>query len=370
MFKYARYVLTALCLVLPCSNICAKLIDFSFTNPASPFGSLCIGAIQTGLYTITNNVPNHPIKINYIRIQNNDALPTAASEIITAPTNSCVAGTRLAGGASCNILVKLQPLAGTLNQSFNRVLQVGVDSRQVEIDAPITAAVNCTKPTPPTPEDSPLAPYPLLYPIAILSYAGVTNTGNSVVANGDVDVYKTSVTGLTTVPPGNPGLVKTGGIYISDVPPFAQAGNPNAAGSYFYTQQNLTCPASNNLTGQVLGVGLAASLAPGVYCFDTSAQLNGQLTLAGVDSNSTYTFQIGSTLTTASDSSVVLTGGVITDNINWIVGTSATLGTGTAFQGIIAAAASISLNTGASLNGRAWALGGAVTLQNNAITPF
>lgn len=65
----------------------------------------------------------------------------------------------------------------------------------------------------------------------------------------------------------------------------------------------------------------------------------------------------------------VLSGGVTNGNVNWAIGSSATLGTGTAFQGIIDAAASITLNTGASLAGRAWALNGAVTLDSNPVNP-
>src|SRR6185369_17216275 len=78
-------------------------------------------------------------------------------------------------------------------------------------------------------------------------------------------------------------------------------------------------------------------------------------------------FQIGSTLTTASGSAVILANGGSACNIYWLVGSSATLGTGTSFRGNILAAASITLTTGSSLQGRALADTGAVTLDSNAV---
>jgi hypothetical protein len=110
----------------------------------------------------------------------------------------------------------------------------------------------------------------------------------------------------------------------------------------------------------------AVTLPPGVYCFTaTSAQLTGTLTLSG---NGVYIFQIGTTLTTASNSSVRLAGGAMAANVFWQVGSSATLGTNTAFVGSIIATVSDTVNTGARVDGRVFALTGAVTLDTNAIT--
>ena len=78
-----------------------------------------------------------------------------------------------------------------------------------------------------------------------------------------------------------------------------------------------------------------------------------------------YTFLIGSTLTTAASSKVVLTGGVT--DINWAVGSTATLEETSTIQGIFNAIESIAVGSGASIEGRAWALNGAVTLDDNAI---
>ena len=87
-----------------------------------------------------------------------------------------------------------------------------------------------------------------------------------------------------------------------------------------------------------------------------------------VKTNPQFVFEIGTTLTTASAAAVHEINGGNIDNIFFQVGTSATLGLGTAFIGTIIASASDTLTTGVSLNGRAIALNGAVTLDTNAVT--
>ena len=126
-------------------------------------------------------------------------------------------------------------------------------------------------------------------------------------------------------------------------------------------------PSQVNLTGQNLG-GLV--LPPAVYSFATSAQLTGVLTLNGLGNTAAqWVFQIGSTLTTASNSAVLLINGANGNNVFWAVGSSATLGTNSVFAGNIVALTSITLNTGATITcGRALARNGAVTLDNNVIT--
>jgi hypothetical protein len=112
------------------------------------------------------------------------------------------------------------------------------------------------------------------------------------------------------------------------------------------------------------------TLTPGVYSFSSSAQLTGNLFLNFLGNpNSQFVFQIGSTLTTASNSSVSVLNGAGGDGLFWQVGSSATLGTGTAFAGNIIADQSITLNTGATIIcGRAIALNGAVTMDNNTVS--
>ena len=105
-----------------------------------------------------------------------------------------------------------------------------------------------------------------------------------------------------------------------------------------------------DLTGQDLG-GL--TLVPGVYCFSTSAQLTGTLTLdAQGDPDAVWVFQTGSSLTTASNAVVDVINGGSACNVFWQIGSSATLGTSTAFAGSILALTSITSNTSVSLSGQ------------------
>ena len=124
-------------------------------------------------------------------------------------------------------------------------------------------------------------------------------------------------------------------------------------------------PAGNDLTGQDLG-GL--TLTAGAYGFSSSAQLTGQLTLdAAGDPNAQFVFEIGSTLTTASASSIRLINGASPCNVYWQIGSSATLGSTTAFEGNLMAHTSITVNNGSTVQGRVLASTGAVTLDNNVI---
>jgi hypothetical protein len=114
---------------------------------------------------------------------------------------------------------------------------------------------------------------------------------------------------------------------------------------------------------------LAATLGPGVYNDPTSFAITGILTLnAGGNADAVWIFQAGSTLITATNSQVVLTNGARAENVFWQVGSSATLGTSSLFAGSILAHDSITLETGASVDGRLLALGAHVTLLNNTVT--
>ena len=88
------------------------------------------------------------------------------------------------------------------------------------------------------------------------------------------------------------------------------------------------------------------------------------------DPNAEFVFQMGSTLTVATGSSVVMINGGQAQHVWWQVGSSATLGTGSSMLGNILASASITLTTGASVQGRVLAQSGAVTMDTNAIVGF
>lgn len=95
----------------------------------------------------------------------------------------------------------------------------------------------------------------------------------------------------------------------------------------------------------------------------------GNVTLDGQgDVNAVFIFQIGSTLTTIGSTQVILSGGTQAQNVFWQTGSSATLGTNSIFQGTIMALQSITLDTGATLTGRALARNAAVTMDSNTVT--
>ncbi|HEY8664341.1 MAG TPA: ice-binding family protein [Propionibacteriaceae bacterium] len=111
------------------------------------------------------------------------------------------------------------------------------------------------------------------------------------------------------------------------------------------------------------------TLKPGVYNSAAAIGLSGVLTLdAAGNRNAVWVFQAGSTLITASGSKVVKLNGAQSCHVYWQVGSSSTLGTNSTFIGTIMALTSISLQTGAKLDGRALARNGAVTLDTNTIT--
>lgn len=190
---------------------------------------------------------------------------------------------------------------------------------------------------------------------AVLGSTTVTNTGASVV-NGDLGVSPgTAVTGF---PPGS--VTPPGTIHAADA--VALQAQNDATAAYLTLASE---PCTQNLTGQDLG---GMTLTTGVYCFDTSAQLTGTLTLdAGGNAGAVFVFKMGSTLTTAGASSVLVTNGGVDCNVWWQVGSSATLGTTTAFAGNILALTSIALTTGANVSGRVLAQTGAVTMDTNII---
>ena len=201
---------------------------------------------------------------------------------------------------------------------------------------------------------------------AVLGTSTVTNDHSP--PNSSTQIYgNLGVTPGTSITGFYPdGTVSGGTIHTNDG--VAQLALTDAAAAYSTLSNPTLTPSTANLTGEDLGtVGV---LTPGVYSFSSSAQLTGALTLnfAG-QQNAAFIFQIDSTLTTASSSSVIVENGVSTDSIYWVVESSATLGSSTTFVGNILAKDSISLDSTATiLCGRAIALDGAVTMIDNKIS--
>lgn len=188
---------------------------------------------------------------------------------------------------------------------------------------------------------------------AVLGGSTVTSAGLTTV-DGDLGVAPgTAITGFP------PGLV-TGTIHAGDVLALQAQGDLTLA---YDALAGAVCDVV--LTGMDLG-GL--TLTPGVYCFSASAPLNGVVTLDGQGNpDAVFVFQIGSTLLAALGSSVQLVNGAEADNVFWQVGSSATLSADVAFKGNVIALSSITLSAGASLDGRALARTGAVTMDTSHV---
>ncbi|HEX5898595.1 MAG TPA: ice-binding family protein [Solirubrobacteraceae bacterium] len=185
---------------------------------------------------------------------------------------------------------------------------------------------------------------------AVLAGQTVTNIGPSAI-NGDLGVAPgTAVAGLLPV---------VGRIHAAD----AVAGQ---------AQSDLTT-AYDDAAGRTAPLAASAdlgglTLTAGLYNSASSIGLTGALTLdAQGDPNAVFVFQAGSTLITAAGSHVNLINGAQPCNVFWQVGSSATLGTTSVFAGTIMALTSISMNNGVTVQGRALARNGSVTLINDTI---
>jgi hypothetical protein len=208
-----------------------------------------------------------------------------------------------------------------------------------------TAAVACSS----------IVPLGTACSFGILGATPVVSSVGPTIVTGDVGIWPAA--SITGFPPGT----LTGTKHAADAVAMAAQGD-------LTTAYNFAAAAAG---GAVLTADIGGqTLAPGVYK-TTSAQptlgITGNLTLSGPASG-VWIFQIVSTLTTAAgNSQVIMAGGATAHNVFWQVGSSATLGTNTIFQGTIMAQASITLTTGATLNGRALARTGAVSLDSNPV---
>jgi LPXTG-motif cell wall-anchored protein len=192
---------------------------------------------------------------------------------------------------------------------------------------------------------------------AVLAGSTITNTGSTTIggsAGGNIGVHPGS--SITGFPPG----IVSGTIHTADAT--AQQAKADLLIAY---NDAASRASDSDLTGQDLG---GQNLKTGVYTFSTSAQLTGTLTLdAEGDPDAVFIFQIGSTLTTATDSTVSLVNGARYCRVFWQIGSSATLGTDSTFVGHIFALTSITVNNGAAIQGQLLAINGAVTLDSNTI---
>jgi len=191
---------------------------------------------------------------------------------------------------------------------------------------------------------------------AVLGGAGITVAGavNTTVITGDIGTFPTTtITGL-----GN--VVLNGTNHAGDA--VTQAAKTNLTLAY----QDAVGRTPTTSYGVIDLAGY--TLTSGVYNASSSLGVTGILTLdASGDPNAVWIFQIGSTLTTANNSQIMLINGAQANNVFWQVGSDATLGTYSDFSGNILALGSITLTTGATVDGRVLARNGLVALDNNTI---
>ena len=191
----------------------------------------------------------------------------------------------------------------------------------------------------------------------VLAGSTVTNTGLSIISGGNLGLSPGSA--VTGFPPGT--LIPPAVMHVTD--PTAAQAQLDLTTAYNYAAG---LPGGAVLPGDLSGL----TFAPGLYTNSSTVMLSaGNVTLdAQGNANAVFIFQIGSTLTTIGSTQVILSGGAQAKNVFWQVSSSATLGTNSVFQGTILSLQSVSLDTGASLTGRALARNGAVTLDGNTVT--
>lgn len=202
----------------------------------------------------------------------------------------------------------------------------------------------------------------------ILAGSMVSNIPTSAIL-GNIGLSPAAGAGIT----GFGAAEVTGTVYTTDAT--GPAGSVEAAAMLTAAKGDLTI-AYNDAAGRtaidmVLLAGNIGglTLTPGLYKSSGSLEISsGDLTFdAEGNSDAVFIIQIASTLTTTSGRKVILSGGAQAGNIFWQVGTSATLGTGSVFKGIIMAEQSISLETGASVVGKLLAFSAAVTIDASTV---
>jgi hypothetical protein len=187
----------------------------------------------------------------------------------------------------------------------------------------------------------------------VLAGQSVTNSGATTIT-GDLGIWPgNTLTGAPSV---------TGATHLGDAT--AQSAQSALTAAY------------NDAAGRAAGSTIAGdlggrTLAPGVYKSTSTLEItSADVTLnAGGNSSAVFVFQIASSLTVGVGRRVILSGGAQPSQITWQVGSSATLGTNSSVSGNILALTTVSMGTGATLDGRAMARNGSVTLLANTITP-
>jgi len=204
---------------------------------------------------------------------------------------------------------------------------------------------------------------------AILAKAGVTNVPNSSIT-GNVGVSPIASTAIT-------------GFSLKACNQFTTSSQVNgkvyAANYSSPTPANLTTAVLNMETAYTTANGIAPNytelytgnlsgktLMPGVYKWSTGILIVKDLTLKG-NVNDVFIFQIAKGINLATNTKIILTGGLQAKNIYWVVAETVALGTGSHFEGCILAKTNITLGANASVNGRLLAQTACTLIKNTII---
>ena len=200
-------------------------------------------------------------------------------------------------------------------------------------------------------------------PFVVLGGGTVTNSGVATVLLGDVGTTGPSITGLTGPPFQPSGTTDIGNAVASQA--------VTDLGTAYVSLAGQACPPANNLTGQDLG---GKTLAPGVYCFTSSAGQIASTVLtfdAQNDPNAVWIIQVKTALTVLDNASAIIINGppTLACRIFWAMGTAATLNGNTHMLGTMLASSQTSMLSGASLSpGRAFGISAGVTLLSNTVS--
>lgn len=193
---------------------------------------------------------------------------------------------------------------------------------------------------------------------AVLAGTGITNTGATTITGTGADMGShptVSFTGHETV------SVPLGATKYLVADPATETAKADLALGY---------AAALSLTNSTPITSGAQTVSPGLYKSTATFALAASevLTLdANGDPSAIFIFQIGSDLSLAASSKVILAGGAQANNVFWQVTTSATFAANAQFAGRLMAHTTITVAAGASFEGQLLAMGGAVTLDSNSI---
>jgi hypothetical protein len=154
-------------------------------------------------------------------------------------------------------------------------------------------------------------------------------------------------------------------------PPGVVTGVTNV-GNAAATQANTDLVAAyGEVAGRANGVALAGTLAgatvtPGLYSIAGAVSNTGTFTLdGGGDPNAVFVFQVDGAMAMAAGSQVVLTGDAQASNVFWQVNGAGAIGADASFVGTLMALNAVAVGAGSVVNGRAFALNGALTMDDD-----